>query len=410
MHAQRSSALALLLALSVACNSPEPAPAKPSYTPPRPAPPVASTSDDGTPAAAEDPAPAGPDAEPEISWEPTRSRDAATPTDIVAGADGAEPVDPAVQAAVAGQPRDGQPGDGAGPGPSAGGAPSDADVGAGLSAVASPLGQLGNDLAIATVDGVPVLASELLALWHNQETRRVYEYVSTIVDAHIARADARRIGLTLDPALVEQRVTDIVMQIEEKLEEQAPGMTIREYASQRLGLDPDNYIAGLRASQSRALLVERVVRAWVLTQEHARIRVVIVTNEELAAEVTAALEAGRPFTEVASELSEDESASRGGLLPPVIRTEQLLLSRLAFATREGGVTGPVEDGGRILWVHVERFVPALEADWSQIRGTVEADLAARPLDEYEFLQWKSFVDTRHEVDMRPFLRLVGEIE
>jgi hypothetical protein len=355
MTTPRLLALLVLAAglVASACAAPAPEPSRPNYEPPRPAPPVSSALE----------VPAAKPAEPRLQ--------ATSPAAGDAGA-----TDPGAARTT---PANGASSDGA-----------------------------GSDAVIAFVDGKPVWVSELLSLWLHRESREVYDYLQTVIDAHVAEADARSLGIVLDERAVEQALTRVKSQIEAKLQEQQPGITLATYATERLGLDPEHYVQGLRANQRRGMLLERVVRTWLLAQENAVVRVIIVVEEERAKQVEAALAAGRDFAEVARELSQDETARRGGELPPVIRTERLLLSRLAFATAEGAVTGPVEDSGRTLWVHVEEFRAPLEGPWLTIAPAIEQSLAERPVDDFEFLQWKSFSDLRHEKDHRPFFELAGE--
>jgi hypothetical protein len=264
------------------------------------------------------------------------------------------------------------------------------------------------DSPIAYVDGEAVLVSELLSSWLHLKSLEAQELYWTILDSHIAAVEARQLGIALDDAAVEKATSQIRSRLEAKLNEQEEGLTLENYVGGRLMLDPDRYVEVLEDRQRRMMLMERVVRTRMLVEENAVVRLIIVTTKERADEVEAALAAGRPFAEVATELSEDETRRVGGELPPMVRLEGNLLSQLAFATQEGGVTGPIEDSGRFLWVHVEEFRDPLEGPWAVIEPAVEQSLARRPVGEYEFVWWRRLVSKRHDIDIRPFYRLAGE--
>ena len=264
------------------------------------------------------------------------------------------------------------------------------------------------DMVLATVGGKPIRASDLLQHWMTRESRQVWEYFYSLMDERYAELEAERMGITLDAAIVDAAVIDVRMVIEEKIEEAQPGVGFDRYIQSQYNMTPENYVAGIRRNQVRGLLLERVVRTWLLTQEHAELRVIIVTTEELGAKVQEALDAGRDFSEVASELSEDTTRESGGLMPPIVRSEQLLLSSIAFGNEVGGVTGPIEDNTRLIWVETTGFPKPLAGTWSVIEPVVTASLKERELNEYEFLQWKSFIEINYDVDARAFLTLIGE--
>jgi parvulin-like peptidyl-prolyl isomerase len=215
-------------------------------------------------------------------------------------------------------------------------------------------------------------------------------------------------GIVLEAKLVEAAVADVRADIQERIEELDPELTFEDYVRTRLALDPDRYRATLRTNQVHALTFERVVRGWVLSQERARVRLIICLEDDPVDEIQAALDAGRPFAEVAREFSRDPSRDDGGIMPPVVRTENMLLSRLAFSTAVGSVTGPVEDRDSVLWVLVEEFLQPVTGLWAEVAPEVEASLAEQRIDDLEILQWQQATLPFHEIDNRPFFQLVGE--
>ncbi|MFT5287471.1 MAG: parvulin-like peptidyl-prolyl isomerase [Planctomycetota bacterium] len=286
--------------------------------------------------------------------------------------------------------------------------PAAAPAKAGPTVTAALPGATPRDLVIAKVNGEPVYMSNLMQRWMMSDSRLALEHFRDLVEERIVMFEAKRMGVSLNPAAVDDAVIDVRAKIEADLEENQPGLGFDDYFRRYRNMSPENYVAGIRRAQIRGMLLERVARTWLLTQEHVGVRIIIVRTEELGTAVQAALDAGRTFEEVAVEFSEDVSRENGGLLPPVVRGDQTLLSRIAFSNAEGTVTGPVENGTDLVWVQVLDSPKPLTANWDVVESLVEADLQRRPLDDYEFLQWKSSISVNYETDAEVFLNLIGE--
>ncbi len=261
---------------------------------------------------------------------------------------------------------------------------------------------------LSVIDGKQVPIEELLELWIHRESREVYTYLQTIVERRVVEGEAQRLGVRVPPEQVDRAVEELRARMRAKIEELDRDVTFDDYVRGRLFLDPGRYKAVQREGQVHSLTLERVVRAWLLGQERADIRLIILLAEDPADEVQAALDAGRPFEEVAREFSRDPSRDDGGRMPSVVRTEDLLLSRLAFSTSKGGVIGPVENADQVLWVKVVDFPEVVAGTWAVIAPAVEASLAELPITDIEFVQWREAVYPFHEIDNRPFLELFGE--
>ena len=262
-------------------------------------------------------------------------------------------------------------------------------------------------LAIARVAGADVDVSELLALWLHQDSLQVLESLDHLVLGRLVLAEAKRLGVAVAPERVDQAYQQAVEAIEKTLTQKRPGVTLDRYVDEALGLDPLRYREYLRDESLRGLLAERVVRAWVLGNEHAEIRVIVVRSDEDSRKVGEALAAGEAFADVATKLSADPSAKDGGRVPPVVRGETPI-ARLAFSTDVGKVGGPQYEKGSWLYVHVEAKPEAIPGAWTEIAAAVEASLEKRPVADLEVSQWKPVMVQRYGVDVSPFLRIAGQ--
>lgn len=277
---------------------------------------------------------------------------------------------------------------------------------------AAPVASTGSSAAPAVlgyVSGRPIELEELMLHWMHRNSREVGEYVDTIVASHMAGLESDRLGLELDPVQVEQRYQEARRSIEAEIQRGGSGMSLETFVESQLGLDPEAYLGRVRHETLRQLEAEKVVRAWVLSRERATVRVIVTPDEESMTTVLDGLAAGEDFGELAREHSIDETARRGGLVPSLVRSDQSPLSSLAFTSKEGDVAGPIDEpSGRRILIKVERLHEPVTGSWSEVGEQVEFSLGERPVEDSEFLQWRVAMERRFEVDLRPFLRMVGE--
>jgi len=262
------------------------------------------------------------------------------------------------------------------------------------------------DTAVAYVAGDPIDVRELLAHWAHRDSRSVFDFTDRLVTGRLALAEANRLGVKLDPQQVDERVNETRTALAGMLE--GSGVDVDRYLMEKLGLDPTRYFELVRDETVMQLMSERAVRAWTLGSEHAEVAVIVVATKEEAEAAVGRLNAGEVFEEVARALSMDPSAENGGLLPPVVKSEMSVLSRLAFRTKIGEWGGPIAEGGSQILIKVKKHTKALEGAWDVVGPSVEADLSTRPVEDPEYWQWRGAMGRRYKIDMRPLFRLLGE--
>jgi hypothetical protein len=261
--------------------------------------------------------------------------------------------------------------------------------------------------AVARFAGQPVPVGELLEAWLHRASPDVRQYLDELILERLIVAEARRVGVQLDPALVQSKVSGARAAIAAAIEEAGTGMSLEEFIRRRLGLDPGRYLERVERQATLDLLASRCVRAWLFESERAEVRVVVAASRADADLVEAGLVQGVDFSELARRHSADPSAAEGGRIAPVVRS-RAAISRLAFTTRVGEVGGPVEEGGRFLFLVVDARKQPVEGGWAQLGPLVEQDLTTRAIEDHEFVQWKAAMVERYEIDTTPFLELAGE--
>jgi len=267
-----------------------------------------------------------------------------------------------------------------------------------------------NDVVVAIVAGKPIYASELVAQWLYAGRSEARDQIDNLVVGRLVVAEATRLGVRVDPELAEKSYTRGIEALEKQIQtsrKSFENLSLDRYVDQYLGLDPKRYRERLRDEALRSLLGERVVRGWLLQNEHAFLRVIVVKTEEDKKAVETDLGAGMAFEEVAKLRSKDASAKEGGRIAPIVRGNTPIAS-VAFATETGKVGGPIAEGGDFLFVRVDRRGTPFEGDWSKLGPAVEASIAEQGVDQLELEQWRRAMRDRYTIDLTPFLRLAGE--
>ena len=266
---------------------------------------------------------------------------------------------------------------------------------------------------VALVAGQPITAAELIATWMHREAPAVRAMMEHLIFGRLGVAEGARLEIQLDPAMLEGRYQEGIERLESEIArtEGSPeegGPTLERFIRVFLGLDPDLYRQELRRGLEIDLLVERCVRAWLLSAERAEVRMIVVDSRETLDDIRTALDAGGDFGDLAKTYSQHASSESGGRMTPVVRSDAGI-SRLAFATRIGEVGGPIFEQGTYLLIQVLERPEPLEGKWSLIGEAVEASLAERPIEDLEYMQWKAAMQEIYEVDLSPLLELVGEV-
>jgi len=105
------------------------------------------------------------------------------------------------------------------------------------------------------------------------------------------------------------------------------------------------------------------------------------TKKNKIAEAGAALKAGRPFAEVASEFSEDTKTAGGDLGCFAAGTAIPAVEEAAFALEPGELSPVVESGFGLHIVKLDRFEEPVRRKLEAVRGEIERELAGRARTE-----------------------------
>ncbi|MEO0651111.1 MAG: peptidylprolyl isomerase [Planctomycetota bacterium] len=265
------------------------------------------------------------------------------------------------------------------------------------------------DPILAWVGGRPILTSQLLESLLQRDALGVRSALNVLVSGAIAQQEAARLGLRVPPPLVAEATTRHLDELRIGLVgEDADLSDLDSFIRDRLDLDPARYRERLRNDTIRELVTERVVRAWILAQEYARVRMLLLQDAEDVPLMLERLEAGATFEGLAEQHSIDRTGERGGLVPFLVRNDRAPLARLAFDTPVGEVGGPIELAGAFVLLLVEDRPDPVDGDWNAIGIDVEDSLLDEPVSDEEWLVWQLAMERRYGIDVEPFYDFVAE--
>jgi hypothetical protein len=260
---------------------------------------------------------------------------------------------------------------------------------------------------VAHVDGQDVDVAELIAAWMHADSAGVRDMLERLVSSRIVENEAARLGVVIDEQVITDEFIRTVADMERELQLSQPGMSLDDWITRGLGLEPAPYRARLVEDVRRRLLAERIVRVFVYSQEWAEARVIVVETRGEADAVITRLEAGEPFPRLANETSLDPSGKYGGTMPPILRNDSAM-ARLAFGLEPGAVGGPIMEADRWMVMQLDALHAPLEGDWPEIEEAIETSLTERPIEDPEYWMWKVEMNRQHPVDFEPLLKLIGE--
>ncbi len=273
---------------------------------------------------------------------------------------------------------------------------------------AAPTSVAGSPDLIGTVGGQSITVADLLGLWMQRDSLELFRQVKHLIANRMVDLEAARLGIPADPELAERRYKESVEDIEKTISKQRPGVKLDDFVSRVLGLDPLRYRERLRSDAAQGVLAERCVRAFLLENEHAQLRMIAVQSEDLLHKVQAALAAGTDFAAVAKEFSVDPSSKQGGRMAGVVKSESLM-GRLAFQTPVGEVSKPEYAQGVWLVIKVEARPAPLATDWKVLGPAVAQSLAEWGIDDVEYKQWEAAMEERYRIDLKPLMNLSGQV-
>jgi parvulin-like peptidyl-prolyl isomerase len=268
------------------------------------------------------------------------------------------------------------------------------------------------EIVLARVGDGALTLGELMQALYYREGDALRSQFNLAIGAELANLEAGRLGLQVDPGLLERRAAEVLGEFARK--NVPEGESLDRFLSERLGFEPLRFKNRLRQDSLRELITERVVRAHSLCSEHVDIRV-LVADQATVEKAQERLAAGEDFLALISELSRDPSARDGGRVAYLVRDDRAPLARLAFKTPVGEIGGPLRlpgdpEGAPTLLLRVDARPEPLSGNWRELGPAVEAALADVPVSEEEYIAWQVAMERRYVLELEPFYALLGQAQ
>jgi hypothetical protein len=258
------------------------------------------------------------------------------------------------------------------------------------------------DLALARVGGEEIRRSDLGEFVVRYFREQATEGLTHLIDERMIEAEARALGVVVPPTRIEEEVAAELARREERIRvEYGPAVSLSEYLAERYGTTPEGHRRDLGRLVRIRMLRDRVVRYRQLLEERIELRDAVFADATTARKAAEAARRGADLGRLAADRGVRERVA----LPPVTRDgiSPPELAEMLFGLSSGEVTDPVaitEDGSTLY--HVFKLVdrsPAARAGWAEVREAVEADLAERPLETQEYLEWSRRMRERYQVEI-----------
>lgn len=280
--------------------------------------------------------------------------------------------------------------------------PTPAPVAVAPTAPSAPAAPSPADFELGRVGDEPLGARDFLRKMWIADNRLARRVVEQLVFSRLTQLESSRLGIRMIELAVDAEVLRAMGELERKLVDRQSKLTLREHIDQVLGIEPELYLADLRDEAIIQMLAERCVRAWMVENDRCDVRLTELRSPEALAAAQADLNAGKSFAEVAKAHGHgDDEVTRTTRLR-IARSESQELSRAVFALPVGTVGGPLEQAGRWLLFVPEARIEGRTGTWVELRDEVEQSLAAEPVGEMEFVQWRAAMVRRYRVDLAPF--------
>lgn len=264
---------------------------------------------------------------------------------------------------------------------------------------------LGGDPVLAVVEGEEVRAEDLLPFQFLTRTEQVFAALEQEVRRRLLVREATRLGVTVPRAELDRKVAEVLKAQDDDYRLQAgPDRAFEAYIQDRYGIAPSVYRRCVEAQVLDELMLARVVRYDLRLRTRLEVRVLVVDDVDVAREVMDELAEGANFAALAKQVSVDASKNRGGLFPPIGEDcpHPLLEGAKDLAEKEVSDVATVVRGKTRLFrlLKLERRHAADPRPYAEQAAEIESELAERPLDPFEALEWDRRARDRYRIEVR----------
>lgn len=293
-------------------------------------------------------------------------------------------------------------------GPAAGGqAAAEAPPGAlGAAALRNSVAGLPDDGVLATVEGEPLHARDVVGLLYLQEPEAVFGVLEQAIRRRLVGFEATRLGVFVSAARLDAAVDRFVKeQMAAFHMKRGPDVDFAKYMEETYGTSTAAYRAILKDVALENLLLERVVRYSSRSSDRVQFRLLALDSLEKAKEVHAKLLEGANFGALAKAESKDSRArENGGLVPPVPASSDHAVAVAVSRLEPGEITdirSETKFGQTLYWIaKLEKRLAADPRPYPEVASELDRELETAALDGVELILWDQEVRKRYAIAVR----------
>ncbi|MFO1051616.1 MAG: peptidylprolyl isomerase [Planctomycetota bacterium] len=209
---------------------------------------------------------------------------------------------------------------------------------------------------------------------------------SCVLDRVIAAAVVRfAIVVTTDEVESRAKLEETTLRVQEGKGTALDDASFATFVTGRFGTTVEGYRDSLRREVLRVLLRSYAIRYLALREDRAEVRVIVHRDAGLLADLAGRVREGADFATLARRYSEDASASDGGSIPPLPRSDTHPIARAAFALTPGTCSQPIalDGSGRHALVFCVSHQSGRDLAFGAVHDEIARALDTRPITPSE---------------------------
>lgn len=205
----------------------------------------------------------------------------------------------------------------------------------------------------------------------------------------IIRAEAARLGVTVENEDFEPAVREAIATLQKRVEtEYGSSLTLDEFLQEEMFTSRAEYEHSVRAFARQSRLCAFVIRYDQMTNDRATVRHLLLRDRKKAEQCLQKLREGADFAALARDESLAATKNDGGKIPPFDREFPHAITSTAFTTPPGTLAGPIEEKrGEIVNFHIIKVLDLKKGralSFGDAREEIVNSLRDSPLSRFEF--------------------------
>ena len=252
-----------------------------------------------------------------------------------------------------------------------------------------------DDQIVARVGDEDLRKSQIFDALLETVPDQVRAQIAVLLSNRILAAECNRHGIRVNEETVATWWNAQLRVLRQRAEsEEGRGVDLDRWMQLKFGQEIWQYERTAKNRERARRLLERLIRYQELLEDRVELRIISVTDRQVATQLREQIDRGADFAILAEQYSVHPSAEQGGLMVPVWRkTLHDELDRVAFDMQTGSVSSIIQlrdDAGRDRYqiIKLVRRLPGREVSYDRVKDEIVNGLRERPLSQDEWYMWQ----------------------